>query len=558
MIKLPFNLRPKKSRVAYFSMEFALDTKIPNYAGGLGVLAADIMHSMADMDYAGVGVGLMYHQSENVSQKFHPEFFMKKLPQTVKIQIEGQDITVGGYQYDVLTPNGKTLPIYFLTTFSGENPEWIRNLTRYLYPSDQYTRLAQEAILGIGGVKMLRALGHNNIKYFHLNEGHAALATLELLRENDYKDEVVRKICRFTTHTPIKAGHDKFPYDLAHKILGEQLPWHIKDLATQEHLSMTHLALNLSGRSNAVSQKHKKVCEEMFPNYKFEGITNSIYAPRWASNATEKLLDKYLKTWRKNPNVLQTAPEKIPNAALMEMRAQNKSELIDWVNENPGFFCFEDIKKADLFKPDVLTIVFARRFVPYKRPLLLFRDMAKLKKIGHKKIQIIFAGHCHPDDHFCNNKKETLRHFAQELRGSIKIAVIPDYNLDIAQKLVSGANIWLNNPVPPREASGTSGMKAALNGGLNLSVLDGWWIEGLERRPESGWGFAKVTSPSWDATTRDDLHSHEMYEKLEEAVNCFNKTPEEWIEKTKESIALLGYFNGHRLIEEYDKKMWSS
>jgi len=557
MIKLPFNLRPKKSKVAYFSMEFALNSQIPNYAGGLGVLAADIIHSMADMEYPAVGVGLMYHQNENPALKFHPEFFMKKLSQTVKIQIEGKDITVGGYQYNVLTPNGKTLPIYFLTTFSGDNPEWVRNLTRYLYPSDQFTRLAQEAILGIGGVKMLRALGHNNLKYFHLNEGHAALATLELLRENNFDDEKVKKICRFTTHTPIKAGHDKFPYDLAYKVLGDQLPWHIKDLATKESLSMTHLALNLSGKANAVSLKHKKVCEEMFPKYKFEGITNSIYTTRWASEASEELFDKYLKGWRQDPSKFGKASDKIPNKALLEMRAKNKIALIDWINENPGFFCFEDIKASDLFKPDILTIVFARRFVPYKRPLLFFHDIEKLKQIGNKKIQIIFAGHCHPDDNFCNTKKATLRHFAKELRKNIKIAVIPDYNLHIAQKLVAGANIWLNNPVPPREASGTSGMKAALNGGLNLSVLDGWWIEGLERKPKSGWGFAKVTSPDWDEATRDDLHATEMYEKLEDAIKCFYKNPDEWLERSKESISLLGHFNGHRLIKEYDDKMWN-
>ena len=534
--------KPKSPKVAYFSMEFALNAQIPNYAGGLGVLAADMMYSIADLDYPAVGVGLMYHQSEDMETKFHPEFFMKKLPETVTVQIEGRGVTVGGYQYDVITPDHKTVPIYFLTTFSGENEKWQRDITKHLYPSETFTRIAQEAILGIGGVKMLRKLGYNNVKYFHLNEGHAAFATLEILREKNFVDDEVRKVTRFTTHTPIPAGHDKFNYDMCYQILGDQIPWHIRDLATHKRLSMTDLALNLSGRTNGVSKQHQVVCFDMFPGKSFEGITNGMHHVRWASPVTRECFDKYIPKWRKEPERLEKVIEKIPTQALKKMRAENKLNLINWVNANPAFFHFEvDLKRSDFLDPEILTVVFARRFVPYKRPLLVFRNINELKRIGHKKLQFIFAGHCHPDDHFCNNRKESLRYFAQQLRGSIKIAVVPDSNVDISEKLVSGANIWLNNPIPPREASGTSGMKAALNGGQNLSVLDGWWIEGKRMRPRAGWGFGKNIDPNWSNDQRDDFQALELYEQLKKAVEIYYEKPEEWLEPTKNKMTHKTY-----------------
>ncbi len=553
-----FGTKSASPKVAYFSMEFALNHEIPNYAGGLGVLAADIMNSIADTNYPAVGVGLIYHQSEDMAYKFHPEFYMKKLSQTVTVQIEGRDVTVGGYQYDVITPDHKTVPIYFLTTFCSNNEPHDRDITKHLYSSDGYTRCAQEAILGIGGVKMLRALGYQDLKYFHLNEGHAAFATLELLRESEWSDDKVRELTRFTTHTPVPAGHDKFDYDLAYKVLGDQIPWHIKTLATQEQLSMTHLALNLSGRTNGVSKKHQLICFDMFPGHSFEGITNGVHHVRWASPHTRELFDRVIPKWREKPALLSKAVEKISDEDLKGMREKNKQMLVDWVNENPAFFHFEgDLKKSDMFETDRLTIVFARRFVPYKRPLLAFRDLERLKKLGHKKLQFVFAGHCHPDDQFCMGRKESLRNAAHQLRGSIRIAVVPDYRLDIAEKLVAGANIWLNNPIPPREASGTSGMKAALNGVQNLSVLDGWWIEGLKSKPKAGWGFGETVDPEWSEDQRDDHHADQLYTELEEAIDIYFNRPEEWLERSKQAISLLGHFNTHRVVEAYDEVMWS-
>jgi len=547
----------RSAEVAYFSMEFAFSADIPNYAGGLGVLAADFMYAIADKQYPAVGVGLIYHQDDKDINKFHPEHFMKKVPETVKVQIEDREITIGAYEYEATTPSGNKALVYFLTAYSGDNEVWDRDITRYLYPSNPYHRVAQEAILGIGGGRMLQALGYKSLKHYHLNEGHAAFGTLELLKQNDYKDEKVKKMTRFTTHTPVPAGHDKWNYDLAYQVLGDQIPWHIRELATENELHMTHLALNLAGKTNAVAKSHKKVCNEMFPDHEIQAITNGVHHVRWASPATRQTLDAYLPTWRKNPKVLSQVPKKLPVAELEKMRAANKHDLINWVNENHGFFHFEgQLRPSDLFDPSWLTIVFARRFVPYKRPLLIMRDIERLRAVAGGKVQIIFAGHCHPDDHFCTNKKESLRHFANELRGSVRIASIPDYNVRIAEKLVAGANIWLNNPIPPREASGTSGMKAALNGGLNLSVLDGWWIEGMKRRPEAGWGFGKML-PNESENDRDDRHAAELYDRLADAVDIYYRDPDQWMAKSLQSMALLGHFNAHRCIDEYDKVMWS-
>lgn len=555
MKNISFNTK-RSTRTAYFSMEFAFDARIPNYAGGLGVLAADMMYSMADLGTPAVGISLIYHQSEDPNHKFHPEFFMHRLPQTVQVQIEDRSVTVGAYQYNAVSPSGNTIPIFFLTTFSGDNEAWDRDITKNLYASGAYQRLTQEVILGIGGVKMLRALGYKNLKNFHLNEGHAALSTLELQREYNWNDDKVRKVTKFTTHTPVAAGHDKFDYDLAYQVLGDQIPWHIREIATPDQLHLTHLALNLSSKTNGVSLKHADVCHDMFPGHDFIGITNGIHHVRWAAPATRMCYDKFMPKWRRNPSLLTEGVAKIPTPDLVNMRAENKRVLIDWINENPSFFHHDgDLKPKDLFDYETLTIVFARRFVPYKRPLLIFRDLERLQKLGHKKIQLIFAGNCHPDDHFCNNRKLTLRNLAKELRGSIKIAVIPQYNVDIAVKLVSGTNLWLNNPVSPREASGTSGMKAALNGALNLSIADGWWLEGHEMKPDSGWSFGNPHN-DLPENERDDRDADELYTCLEEALDEYENNPTKWGHRLRESMSLVGYFNTHRVIEDYQAKMW--
>lgn len=543
-------------RVAYFSMEFALSGEIPNYAGGLGVLAADILQSFADMDFPGVGVSLIYHQDDDTHKAFHPEKFMTLLPETITISIEGRDVKVGAYEYTVTGKTGKTVPIYFLTTNFPENKRWDRDLTKNLYASDQYTRFGQEVILGIGGVRILRALGYSQIEYFHMNEGHSAFLTFERLRETNYSDDAVRSSCTFTTHTPVPAGHDYFDYPLAGRILGTLMPWHVRKLATEDRLSMTHLALNLSVRSNSVSERHREVCRQMFPGYTFENVTNGVNHLRWVSPPMAALFDKFLPGWKENPALFQDAERVIPNEDLLQAHRTNKEELVSWINANPDFFpSFSTPSNDDFFDTETLTITFARRFVPYKRPTLLFRDIEKLREVGFRKVQFIFAGRCHPDDFFCNHMRDDLRKYAKSLRGQIRVAIIPSYTPEIAKRIVSGSDIWLNNPIRPREASGTSGMKASLNGLPNLSVLDGWWIEGLAEKRNAGWGFGEH-SEGLDESHRDDTDAKELYAHLEEAIREYSLGGEIWAKRMKASLSLMGTFNTERVVSEYTQKMW--
>ncbi len=543
-------------KVAYFSMEFALDSRIPNYAGGLGVLAADMMHSAADMKFPMIGVSLIYHQDDDPKKAFKPEKFMKRLKPTVEVQIEDRIVKVGAFEYSVKSENGNAALLYFLTTNFPENKRWDRDLTKWLYASDQYTRIAQEAILGIGGLRMLRALGYEEIQNLHMNEGHSAFLTFESLKEQGYKDAEVRTGCTFTTHTPIKAGHDHFDYTLANQVLGKMMPWHIDRIATEKDLSMTHLAMNMSKVTNSVSTKHQEVCREMFPGYEFENVTNGIHHLTWASEPMAKLFDEKIKGWRENPKKLESALKSLPVEKLQFAHKKNKKALITWVNSHSEFFTgHSEMYPEDKFDEKTLTIAFARRFVPYKRPGLVFRNLEKLRELGYRKLQFIFAGKCHPDDNYCNWKKGDLQTCARRLRGQIRVAVVSDYNLDIAHKLISGSDIWLNNPIKPREASGTSGMKAALNGVLNLSVLDGWWIEGIKMNPDAGWGFGD-TSDQFDENTRDDIDAEELYDKLKDAIDCYYQRPKEWAKRMKSAVSLAGFFNTHRCIKQYEEKIW--
>ncbi len=534
-------------------MEIAISSDVPNYAGGLGVLSADILRSCADMKVNAVGVSIIYHQDDDPAKTFHPEKFMKRLPEAVEVKIEDRMVKVGVFQYDIVGQTGHKVPLFFLTTNLPENAVWDRDLTKNLYPADPYTRVGQEAIFGLGGVKMLKELEYDRVKNYHLNEGHAAFLTLECLIANHYKDEIVKQHCTFTTHTPVSAGHDYFDYGLIHRMLGGMVPWHIKKIATKDALSMTHLSLNLSHKSNSVSARHQKVCQKMFPSHTFENITNGIHHITWTSKPFEKLFEKHLPDWKLNPKSLINA-SRILDKELLSAHKKNKKELVKWVNSHPEFFSYGDnFYKDDFFDENLLTISFARRFVSYKRPMLIFHDLDRLRDMGYKKLQLIFSGPCHPSDPFGNSIKEAIQKISRQLRGQIKIAVIPGYNLDIAKKLISGSDIWLNNPIAYMEASGTSGMKAALNGVLNCSVLDGWWSEGFAQNPKSGWGI----EGELDEHYRDGKDANAIYECLKDILDCYENRPDEWVERMKTAVSLLGYFNTNRGVEEYLEKMWN-
>ncbi len=543
--------------VAYFSMEIAFETNVPNYAGGLGVLAADMLMSAADLDFKMVGVSLLYHQNDDIEDGFRAERYLTRLPQTTEVQIEDRRVKVAIWKKEIFGRTGAIVPIYFLSTYLPENQPWDRDITKHLYANDRYTRLCQEIVLGIGGVRALEVLGYPHLQTYHLNEGHAAFCTLELLRRYHYNESDVRSRVTFTTHTPIAAGHDYFDYALAGNTLREMMPWNIRDLAGQNNLGMTELAMNLSHSTNSVSERHRQVCAAMFPGRQINNVTNGVYPPRWAGEHLTQIYNTYLPGWDENPSLLGDALAKLPTAKWREAKQLEKKALTDWINLNKSFFAVSNVSENDSLDTDTLTIGFARRFVPYKRPDLLFRDLNGLATLGDQKLQVIFANRCHPDDFYCNDLHSKLEEYANKLRDKIKIVLIPDYDLDIAKRLVAGCDMWLNTPRPPLEASGTSGMKAALNGALNLSVADGWWIEGLAREPGSGWHFGDEGAFA-TPESQDSADAAALLQALGQAMRCYYERPDEWAERSKRAISLLSFFNTSRVINEYNQKIWSS
>jgi starch phosphorylase len=294
----------------------------------------------------------------------------------------------------------------------------------------------------------------------------------------------------------------------------------------------------------------------MFPDYHFFNITNGIYHSRWAGKEIKKVLDEVSIDWQKKPELLKNAAKIIDNDDLMKAHQKEKKELISWLNSDLASFPIEKPGKEDFFQEDILTVGFARRFVSYKRPELVFKDLTKLLKTGNGKLQLVFAGKCSPGDYFCNLTREEIGDFATLLRGKIKIAIISDYTLEIARKMIPGCDIWLNNPLPPREASGTSGMKAALNGVLNLSIADGWWAEAYKMNPESGWIFGGKSLPEQTEEEKNSQHNRELLKELEKAINCYYQNPYQWTEMMKNAISLAAYFNTNRVIKDYNSKMW--
>jgi starch phosphorylase len=572
---MPTKTAPKKTLdVAYFSMEIMIESEIPSYAGGLGVLAGDLLRSCADMGVNAAAVSIVY-SGNTFDQVINPDGtqtfvetdwrrsdHLKKLATQTEITIQNTKVIVDCWRYDFVGLNGHVVPLFLLDTDLPQNPDWVRNLTKNLYRGGGDVRISQELLLGFGGVNMLKALGYEDIKTYHLNEGHCAFVPLALLADHNYQDEEVKKLCTFTTHTPVPEGHDKFNYELAYQFAGDYLPWHIKKLAGEDVLSMTRLALSLSKYSFGVSVKHEKVSQNMFPDFKLHSITNGVYHVNWTSPIMHDLYNKYLPGWMEDPKILKDAVEKLPNPELWSAHMEDKKDLIDYVNRHLTAVSTPEERAhpnpQDQFDPNVLTIALARRPVPYKRPLLLYSDIERLRKIGAGKIQIIQCGKSHPDDQTSQGFVKQIIEISKALRAEIKICYLENYSPKIARLLVRGCDVWLNTPRRPLEASGTSGMKAALNGVLNFSVLDGWWIEGYEMDAESGF----TIGPKDDSVTPsndDSGDSNDLYEKLEkEILPLYYDNREEWITKMKHAIALGSFFNTHRAIEEYSKNAWNS
>ena len=555
----------KVPRIAYFSMEIGIQNTIPTYSGGLGVLAGDTIRSSADLKLPMVAVTLLtkkgyFQQKLNTTGKqeeypilWNPSKHMTLLPGKITVKIAGRDVFVQAWQLNVVSLTGGSVPIFFLDTDVPENDPDSREITSFLYGGDKAYRLKQEIVLGIGGVRMLHALDFE-IKKYHMNEGHASLLTIELL--NKFKRPIehvwderlvwdvprVKEICIFTTHTPVAAGHDKYPYDLVRRILGEILPLEVlKELAGRDNLNMTLLALNLSKFINGVAKKHGEVSRKMFPGYTISAITNGIHSFTWTCGSLKKLYDKYLPGWANEPELLVRV-DHIPHAELWNAHREAKKILYDYIEKTT----------ATTMNLDVLTIGFARRATAYKRAELIFTDMDRLEKIGTKTIQFIFAGKAHPQDKPGKELIEKLFAIKERLKDKVTMAYLENYDMDIALKMVSGVDIWLNTPLRPMEASGTSGMKAAHNGVVNFSTLDGWWIEG-HIEGVTGWSIGpghRETEPGENIDTTD---ANDLYNKLASVIiPLFYKDKHAWIEMMKNAIGKNAYyFNSHRMMRHY-------
>ena len=572
-------------------MEIALENAMPSYSGGLGVLAGDTIRAAADIRLPMVAVSLLYRKgyfrqrlSDEGAQTEEPvewdveKFLVEEAPRVI-VSLEDRRVELRAWRYSVKGVRGYEVPVYFLDADLPENDPRDRELTGSLYGGDPYYRLSQEVLLGIGGVRMLRALGHTELMRYHMNEGHAALLTIELLDEETQLSghtsikvddiERVRSKSVFTTHTPVPAGHDKFPVeyltrlfpglsrlfdgkdpssvDLIKGILQvEQSYPDLQEAARRgASLNMTHLALSLSNYVNGVAKLHGEVSRRMFPNVPIEAITNGVHAATWSSPSFRDLFDRLIPSWREDNYTLRGAlglpPEEVWAAHLLA-----KHDLLELVRKKTGL-------KLD---PEAFTIGFARRATGYKRADLLLSDLDRLRQIAKNagSFQVVFAGKAHPND---GGGKEIIKRIfkaKKALKKAVPVVFLDNYDLDIGGKLTAGGDLWLNTPQYPLEASGTSGMKAALNGVPSLSILDGWWVEG-HIEGVTGWSIGEPhrSGPAPDIATNNAADAESLYSQLENVIlPLFYEERSRYLAVMQHAIAINGsFFNTQRMVQQY-------
>lgn len=543
-------------------MEIALEPDIPTYSGGLGILAGDTLRSAADLGVPLAAVTLAYRKGYfrqvldpagnqfEQPQEWAPEHQLSEVKPRVTVEIEGRQVVVRAWKYTVTGVTGEIVPVYLLDTDLPENAEQDRSLTDSLYGGDQRYRLSQEIVLGFGGFRLLEKLYSGQLEAYHMNEGHSALLSLGLLerrldqsfagRLKQLDIDGVRNMCVFTTHTPVPAGHDQFPRSLAVQILARD---HIALLDEAEawegdSLNMTYLALRFSGYVNGVAMRHGEVSRGMFPTYEISAITNGVHAITWTSPAFAELFDSFIPGWRTDNNYLRYAIS-IPLPSIREAHAETKKELFAEIARVFGV----------QLDPKILTIGFARRASTYKRADLLFHDQERLRKIAREvgPIQLVYGGKAHPHD---EGGKNLIRHVvssASSLADTIRTVYVENYDMRWGRLITSGVDIWLNNPMRPQEASGTSGMKAALNGVPSFSVVDGWWAEG-HIEGVTGWSIGS-SEPAEDPS----IEIAALYDKLQrEIVPMFYGRPNRFTEIMRYTIALNGsFFNTQRMVLQY-------
>ncbi len=548
------------TRIAYFTMEIALRPEMHTYSGGLGVLAGDTARASADLDLPMVFVTPVWRagylrqridgdgwQRED-DDTWQPQTYARPLRAKVAVLIEGREVWVRPWLHVLRSPRGSEVPVLLLDTDLAENDEQDRRITDHLYGGDEALRLKQEVVLGIGGLRLLQALGFT-IQTYHMNEGHAALLALDLLRryprprdqigphELQYDVAPVRRACIFTTHTPVEAGHDRFDYALFdHVLQGYVDIGQVRLLAGHDRLNMTRLALSLSGFINGVAVRHAQTTTQLFPGYSISAITNGVHIPSWVHPAYAALFNRSDRAWAYEPSTMVRF-DTIDDERVWQAHQQAKSELIELVRDRCGI-------ELD---PQLPILGFARRMTAYKRPDLLFTDLERLRAIhAARPFQLVIGGKAHPRDQRGKELIRRIHELSAELAPDLRVAFVPNYNLSIARTIVSGPDVWLNTPEPPLEASGTSGMKAAINGVLNLSFLDGWWVEGC-LEGVTGWAIGV------DERRSHDVDAADLYDKLERIVlPLYHDDRARWIWMMKQSISKIGtFFNAHRMMRRY-------
>ena len=601
--------------VAYFSAEFGLSETLPIAAGGLGILAGDHAKSASDLGLPFVGISLFYRQGyfmqtineENWQTEYYSILNPRNLPMEAVLDAKGEQLTcmvqiaTSQVKFKVWQVNVGRIPLYLMDTNLPENEEHYRDLTLRVYGGDSTTRIMQEILLGVGGVRMLRALGLQP-SVFHMNEGHAAFLTLELMREKlaagsslDEAKALTTKECIFTTHTPVEAGHDRFSSDLvqyaAHRFASNLKISHqefmdmgrVQQGDESEPFCMTVLALKYSRTANGVSELHGEISRQMwqglYPGKSVEEvpighITNGVHVAGWMKGPLRRFFRRRLgEGWETDLNTPEfwqrmEDPGFVSDEEIWALRSVLRRELIEFARRRL-LIQSQNLKRENfitydhLLNPDVLTIGFARRFATYKRAPLIFQQfehIVKLVKDKQRPIQFIFAGKAHPRDDEGKRFIQHIIHLSKHTELHGHLVFLENYDIHVARQMVSGCDVWLNNPRRPLEASGTSGQKTSAHGCLNMSIMDGWWREGFDGT--NGFAIGPDSHPD-SIEEQDRVDSENLYKVLNDEVipTFYNRdasgVPRQWIQKIRRSISTLTpEYNTWRMVQDYANKYY--
>jgi len=547
--------------VAYFSMEIAIDTALPTYSGGLGVLAGDTIRGAADIGVPMVAVTLLHRKGyvrQSLSERgeqleapeqWEPEQLLVRCQPIIEVPLKDRIIRVQAWKRVEVGVTGHSVPIIFLDTDVVENSPEDRRITDCLYGGDHGLRLVQELVLGVGGWRMLRALGYPPETICHMNEGHAAFLLLDQIPEAGCPDtegrcQELRHRTVFTTHTPVPAGHDLFSADHLAAVLSPEHLQRASQVVEHGQLNMTRLAMRFSGTVNAVSRKHMDVTRAMFPDAEVYGITNGVHAVRWTSPPFARLFDTFVPGWRQRSEQLRQAAL-IPVEDIQQAHRECRDSFLRAIESKVGM----------PFGGAGIIIGFARRSTEYKRPLLIFNDLGRLQRMAERfgPINLVFAGKAHPRDDWGKQLIRAVHELGSKSGDLIRVAFLPNYDTQLAAQMVAGVDVWLNTPRAPLEASGTSGMKCALNGVPSLSIADGWWLEGGVQGV-TGWVIKSALNEGGVAPMEQDhADAQALYTQLEECVlPTFFHNHMAFGEVMRHAIALNGsFFNTHRMVDQY-------